>query len=1032
MSNANLLKEMPFYGLSDFQLKWENESCKNHILEKMNNNGFIDFISNSQLDENNTFDINQCRYYDMDEYNRLLKDRDHLNIIHINCRMFSANRGKIFAFLSSLDKEMDVILLSEIGKEGYKYLYSTFPNYDYEVNLPTKNSYGGVAIVTKSELKLKLKTELLLEKECDCRQCQFESVWVEIQYMCHTILIGCTYRHPNGKIEHFIEQYSKILEKLPNDSTCIIGGDINIDLLNINHKEVLSYITELSSYNFFPRIMFPTRITDNTSTLIDHIFLKLSKRYSDAKIMSGNIFAEITDHLPIFIGISFKVERLLKRPLIRIINEQSLHKFKEKCSSIDWTSLGTMQHIDAKFDFLQDNLVQAFNESFPLVQKSRKRAKDKKWITHGLKISIRHKNRLYKRKILSPTPHNKNKFKEYNMLLQESIKSAEENYYKALFNDTKDSSIKMWRALGSIINPNKKTKQNHIAKIITENGTFVSSEEISNQINNYFCTIGSKLASSIPNGNSFEIYLKNRVNQTMFLSPISESEISREINKLNNRKCPGPDNISPKILKACEPELRKPLTDIFNYSIETVTYPSKLKIAKVIALHKKKSIFYPENYRPISLLSCLDKIFEKLIHKRLMEFINKYKIIIWEQFGFLKKHSTMLALIDVIDNVRGYINQGEYALGIFLDLKKAFDTVGHSILLSKLEHYGIRGHVNEFLKSYLMNRQQYTMINGSASITQSISIGVPQGSVLGPLFFLLYINDIINCLSHSKPTLFADDTSLLLHDKNLKTVIELAENDLKNTYDWLVANQLSLSWEKTNFIIFHSPKKKIDNVTDLKVYENSIKRVKSVKYLGMCIDEELKWDEHVNNLCSTLSRNFSMFYSIRSLLTDDLKRQLYFSMVYSRILYGIVLYGMCRNTLLNKVQVIQNKLLKVLYKLPTRTDTDLLHSNLNFLKVKDICKFQIQIFVYESINKTCIPQFQNYYSFLQDYNEHRMVTRHRDQLYRTPFSNQYGEFRLKRYGAVLWNSLSNSIKNSQSLKTFKKALRSNIMDTYQI
>ena len=1032
MSNVNLLKEMPFYGLSDFQLKWENESCKNHILEKMNNNGFLDFISNSQLDENNTFDINQCRYYDMDEYNHLLKDRDHLNIIHINCRMFSANRGKIFAFLSSLDKEMDVILLSELGKEGYKYLYSTFPNYDYEVNLPAKNSYGGVAIVTKSELKLKLKTELLLEKECDCRQCQFESVWVEIQYKCHTILIGCTYRHPNGKIDHFIEQYSKVLEKLPNDSTCIIGGDINIDLLNINHKEVLSYITELSSYNFFPRIMFPTRITDYSSTLIDHIFLKLSKKDSDAKIMSGNIFAEITDHLPVFIGISFKVERLLKRPLIRIINEQSLHKFKEKCNSIQWTSLGDMQHIDDKFDFLQDNLVQAFNESFPLVQKSRKRAKDKKWITHGLKISIRHKNRLYKKKILSPTPHNKNKFNEYNKLLQDSIKSAEENYYKALFNDTKDSSIKMWRALGSIINPNKKTKQNHIAKIITETGTFVSSEEISNQMNNYFCTIGSKLASSIPNGNSFEIYLKNRVNQTMFLSPISESDISREINKLNNCKCPGPDNISPKILKACEPELRKPLTDIFNYSIETVTYPSKLKIAKVIALHKKKSIFYPENYRPISLLSCLDKIFEKLIHKRLMEFINKYKIIIWEQFGFLKKHSTMLALIDVIDNVRGYIDQGEYALGIFLDLKKAFDTVGHSILLSKLEHYGIRGHVNEFLKSYLTNRQQYTMINGSASVTQSISIGVPQGSVLGPLFFLLYINDIINCLSHSKPTLFADDTSLLLHDKNLKTVIELAENDLRNTYDWLVANQLSLSWEKTNFIIFHSPKKKIDNITDLKVYENSIKRVKSVKYLGMCIDEELKWDEHVNNLCSTLSRNFSMFYSIRSLLTDDLKRQLYFSMVYSRILYGIVLYGVCRNTLLNKVQVIQNKLLKVLYKLPTRTDTDLLHSNLNFLKVKDICKFQIQIFVYESINKTCIPQFQNYYSFLQDHNEHRMVTRHRDQLYRAPFSNQYGELRLKRYGAVLWNSLSNSIRNSQSLKTFKKAIRSNIMDTYQI
>ena len=278
MSRINLLKEMPFYGLSDFQLLWENETCKQEILEKMTNNGFINFLKKSNSYENGSFDIEQHKYYDMDEYNFLLKKTHHLNIIHLNCRMLSANRGKIMAFLNSLDTEVDIILLSEIGKEGYRYLKSIFPNHDYEIDLPKKNAYGGVAIVAKTDFKMTLKEEWKLLKECDCARCQFEGVWAEIKYDNRSIIIGCIYRHPNGNIEHFIKQYSNILEQMPMDSTCINGGDINIDLLNINNKDVLSYVTELSLFNFSPKIILPTRITDSTCTLIDHIFLKLSKK----------------------------------------------------------------------------------------------------------------------------------------------------------------------------------------------------------------------------------------------------------------------------------------------------------------------------------------------------------------------------------------------------------------------------------------------------------------------------------------------------------------------------------------------------------------------------------------------------------------------------------------------------------------------------------------------------------------------------------------------------------------------------------
>ena len=1020
---------MPFYGLSDFQLIWENESCKQEIISKMTNNGFIDFIKKSQGNSSNEHNFDMNGYYDMEEYCETSK-KCHLNMVHMNCRMLSHNKGKIISFLDSLENELDVIMLSEIGKEGYRYLETLFPNYDYEFDIPKHNNYGGVAILSKKCLNMKIKSDMQLVKECACTKCEFESVWVEINSQSASFLIGCTYRHPNGSINHFLSQFSKLLENVPIDSNCISGGDINIDLLNISHTDVLNYVTELSSHNFLPKIILPTRITDSTCTLIDHLFLKLARKFSDINVIAGNIFAEITDHLPIFAGFDFKTKSPTTRPLIRIINDRTLQIFSEKCRNIRWEQMENMSQTDTRFDFLQNNLISAFNESFPLVQKSRKRNKDKKWMTHSLKISIRHKNRLYKKKVLIPTLNNINRYKEYNKILQESLKVAEEKYYQNLFFDTKNSSINMWKALGSIINPDKKQKRQQITKLIIGENVVEDSKGISDKMNEYFCTVGKKLANELPSGRPFNSYLRNKVPQTMFMSPIIESEITVEILKLNNRKCPGPDNLSSKILKSCEPYLRKPLADIFNHSFHTGVYPSKLKIAKVIALYKKNSSFLPENYRPISLLSCLDKIFEKLIHKRLMAFINKYKIIILEQYGFLKDHSTMCALIDVIDNVRNYIDKGEYALGIFLDLKKAFDTVNHSILLSKLDFYGFRGHVNQFIASYLSDRNQYTVINGSKSEIMKIETGVPQGSVLGPLFFLLYINDITADVEFSKTTLFADDTSLILHHKDIKTLKIQAEKDLKNVYEWLLANKLSLSWEKTNFIIFHTSRKLTDDVNELKVYDFTIKRVKCVKYLGMYIDECLKWDEHVNKLCNTLSKNFHMFYSIRDILTHALKRQLYFSMVYSRILYGIIIYGACSSSLLKKVQTLQNKLLKVLFKLPFRTDTNLIHFNLEILKVYDIYRYQIQNFVYESINKISIVQFHNYYTMNNIV--HQINTRQQYQLHRSNVKTKYGENSLKNYGAVLWNSLTTEIQQSQSLSTFKKAARKSMIATYNI
>ena len=693
-------------------------------------------------------------------------------------------------------------------------------------------------------------------------------------------------------------------------------------------------------------------------------------------ITSGNIFAEITDHLPIYLGINSKGTSTKARPLVRIISDKKLDDFKTQCEQYDWNGINDGNTVDEKFEIFQNSLITLFEESFPLIKKSRKRMKDKKWITKGILKSIKHKDKLYKKQIRSPTVQNIEEFKKYRNILETIMKASEENYYHNLFSDTKTATFKLWETLGHIINPSKSKKQKGINKLKIGDNVIDDKAEISNHMNNYFCTIGKKLASEIPEGRHFSNYMKNNVAETIFLEPIFEEEIQREIRQLNNIKSAGHDNISPKIIKICEPYIKTPLTQLFNYSLESAIYPSSLKLAKVIALYKKKSILLPENYRPISLLSCLDKIFEKLLHKRFMKFINKHKIIILNQYGFLKFHSTTMALIDVIDNIRNMLDKGEYALGVYLDFKKAFDTVDHRILLCKLNHYGFRGHTNKFIESYLSDRLQYTVVNGVKSNINGIETGVPQGSVLGPLFFLIYINDIINCIDDGKTTLFADDTTILFHDQNLMTLKQKAEKGMEKVYDWLLSNKLSLSWEKTFFMIYHSPKKNINNFQELKVYNFLIKRVTTIKYLGMHIDDQLKWDKHINHICNSLSRNFHLFYSIRNLLSDQLKRQLYFSLVHSRILYGIELYAACTNKLLNKIQVIQ---------------------------------------------------FHNYYRFtVHDHN-----TRNINRLYANQCSpNRYGESTLHYRGTQLWNLLDDKFKKSKSVYIFKKAIKQKMFINY--
>ena len=287
--------------------------------------------------------------------------------------------------------------------------------------------------------------------------------------------------------------------------------------------------------------------------------------------------------------------------------------------------------------------------------------------------------------------------------------------------------------------------------------------------------------------------------QSLLLYRIKQEEIQNAIINLKNSNSSGYDEFTSKFVKLSSPLLIPALEKLFNMSLSSGIYPSNLKTAKVLPIYKKGDSKSLNNYRPISILSTLNKIYEKILYTRLVSYIEKFNIFYKFQFGFRTNHSTEHALIEIVDQIRLSIDKNELTCGIFIDLSKAFDTVNHDILLKKLDHYGIRGNALNLFRSYLKNRKQYTMIENYKSKTSNISCGVPQGSVLGPLFFLLFINDLPNCCPSGKIRIFADDTNVFFHSNNIEDLISNAKSIMLQLNYFFGSNKLTLNTSKSSF-----------------------------------------------------------------------------------------------------------------------------------------------------------------------------------------------------------------------------------------
>ena len=474
---------------------------------------------------------------------------------------------------------------------------------------------------------------------------------------------------------------------------------------------------------------------------------------------------------------------------------------------------------------------------------------------------------------------------------------------------------------------------------------------IANAFNDYFSNVATNIRKKhIFSSKSFTDFLNKPNNKSLFLSPTNKTEILSCISALENNKGSGPFSIPVRILQLIKHDISEPLSQIINLSFSTGCFPNNLKIAKVIPIFKKDSPLECNNYRPISLLSNIDKIFEKIMYSRVMKFLETCNCIYSLQFGFRQQHSTNHALINKTENIRSALDSGQFACGIFVDLQKAFDTVDHEILLNKLSHYGIRGIPNSWFKSYLSYRSQYVSISGSDSASKLIKYGVPQGSVLGPLLFLIYINDLHHAIKYSMVHHFADDTNLFVFDNSLKSLKKKINIDLKLLCHWLNANKISLNSGKTEYILFRHKLKPMNYELKLKINGKKLYPSTSIKYLGIFLDEDLSWKKHVNITSLKLHRANGALAKLRHYVSPSILTTIYYSLFHSHMFYACQVWGQSKNSITNRIFTLQKSAMRIMSFESRRSHSDPLFHNYGILKFFDMVQSQNIVFMHKLLN----------------------------------------------------------------------------------
>lgn len=816
-----------------------------------------------------------------------------LSIAFFNVRSLTSSFSDVKDFI--LQENFDVIGIVEtwltdgvpstaVNIDGYKF-----------VRCDRETRGGGVGLYLKSNLRYEVVKIGCLES--------LEQLWVKLTVSKKQTVVGVLYRAPNKNILDFLSNFEDTVSDIfPRCNEVICGGDINIDMLDLSNRKTLLFTECFESFNFKQVINNPTRVTNSSSTLLDIILISNDLNYEKCGVKN---VPNVSDHYLVFCTLKDK-KTLPEETFIKFRNFKriDLELLNNLLRLTPFDDIIDMQNINAKVDYFNSLLIGLFDAVAP--EKSIKIKKQKQpWFTDTIKLMITIRDKALKKYEKTKSKIHWEYYKTLRNQTNVAIRNEKKHYLQYVVKNNNSSKV-LWKKLDNLNVYNKSKETNELPDTLN----------VPDDVNNYFLQQGT--GNFVPDKDLVHYYntnFKTDFNRLFTFETVPENVIYKYLLEIKS-KATGADQINIEMLLLCCPHILPYVTDIVNFCLDKNVFPDAWKVSKVIPIPKCANPTSFNELRPISLLSVLSKITEKIMNYQIRNHLNNHNILPINQSGFRSGYSCTSALLKITDDILTATDQGKATALVLIDYSKAFDTISHKLLYSILHFIGFSENSILLIKNYLLNRVQFVETAKGKSNYGNIVCGVPQGSILGPLLFCIYTCNLVNVLKNCNAHMYADDTQVYhsfyptdTHSANAKI-----NNDLKELALISELHNLQINPTKSNVLVFGKNRGLVERNISIVINNNALSPTSEAKNLGVIFEVGLRFKKHISKCIQKAYYNLKLLYPHRHLLSKSLKIKLTDSLVLSHFNYCDVLYGPCLDKVdINRIQRAQKSCLRFIY-----------------------------------------------------------------------------------------------------------------------